>query len=350
MSNYWNLQRQIVIEGGSSGIAWPATAELRLELQPCDLFGVPSTSFPRTTIKGKTEFVVNGLTGKLSVSASQPVDQAIFHGTYPNGVIRIEGNIVHLTAQLADWSWLENTLNWLSTALTQFLSVQVGVFVDVALVEGTISGRSLRALYPAESYSLIVACVDEQTRDAAIRTSLLGPAQNQSSYPRFVASASYFRHALRLLSPREVNYAPYVVYAEVLLNLAKCVEILVSGKDREDQKKKFREFGFTKEQIETVIMPIICIRNDLDVAHPTSGYRTKEEIAVLRKFVDRTVKNVSHLLRLISRQIAVKSDFLEPLPSLPSGKRSKLIKKLESYLANEELDPASTTPVVLSAD
>ena len=340
----------MVVEGGSSGIEWPATAELRVELQPCDLFGVPSTSFPRTTITGKTEFVVNGLTGKFSVSASQPLDQATFHGTYPNGVIRIEGNIVHLTAQLADWSCLESTLNWLSTALAQFLSVQVGVFVDVALVEGTISGRSLRALYPAESYSLIVACVDQQTRDAAIRTSLLGPAQNQSSYPRFVASASYFRHALRLLSPREVNYAPYVVYAEVLLNLAKCVEILVSGKDRDDQRKKFRELGFTHDRVETIIMPIIFIRNKLDVAHPTSGYRTKEEIAVLRKFVDRAVKNVSQLLRWISQQIAVKDDFLKPLPGLPSDERSKLIKKLESYLDNEELDPTSTTPIVFSAD
>lgn len=349
MSNFWNLERRIVVEDGVA-IEWPATAKLRVELQPNDLFGISSLIAPQTTITGETQVTFDGPTGKISILAKQPLDPAFFLGTYSNGEIRVEGNIVHLTALLTDWDCLENLLTWLSTALTQFLSVQVGVFVDVSTIDGTISGRSLRALYAAESYSLVLARVDNQTRDAAIRASLLGPAQNQSSYPRFAASASYFRHALRLLSPRQVNFPPYLAYAEVLLNLAKCVEILVSGSNRDDQRKEFDALGFTGDQVETIIMPIIIIRNQLDVAHPTSGYRTKEEIAVLRKFVDRAVKNVSQLLRRISQQIAIKDDFLKPLPGLPNDERSKLIKTLEGYLTKEELDPNSTTPIVFAAN
>ena len=215
-------------------------------------------------------------------------------------------------------------------------------------VEGTIAGRTVSALYPAECYSIHLATIGPTTREDALRNALRGPNPNEQSYARFVVSSRYFHHAIRLLSPNQVNYVPYAACAEIVMNLAKALEILFSAPSRDALKERFITLGYTSDQIESQIVPILIVRNQIDVGHPSSGELACDEIAVLRKFVDRAVQNVASVLKLVRVRTIAEPDFLAALSTEPDRDRSKLIGRLKCSLESDPLEPGSTTPLVIS--
>lgn len=349
MSNFWRLRRQLVGDGASALVAWPAAVELRFRLKPADLFGMPDPSVPRSTISGETKFSIDGETGKLTVLETGELPPYRLDGTFNDGSLTIVGNEAVLQANAVDEVHLESLLSWTSILLTQFLTVQIGAFIDIHSVRGTIAGRRVSALYPADSYSILLASVDAELRDERIRRALQAPSFNNPSYSRFVASTRYFHHALRLIAPMEVNYVPYSAHSEVLLNLAKSIEILFSAPSRDALRARLRALEYTEEQIETQIIPILVVRNEIDVGHPTSGHATPEEVATLRRFVDRSLKNVAAILQNVWQRIILDEAFLDALPGDGGADRTKLIAKLKTYLAAPGLDPSARTPVIISA-
>ena len=349
MSNFWKLRRLLVGDGASIPVVWPAEIDLTFRLTPGDIFGVPGAGTPRSTMTGETKFSIDGETGKLVVLETGPLPTFRLDGTFKDGSLIFVGNEAVLKASAVSEQHLESLMNWASVLLTQFLTVQVGSFVDIASVKGTVAGHPVAALYPAESYSILLASVDAALREERIRSALQGPSVDNPSYPRFVASTRYFHHALRLIAPTEVNYVPYSAHAEVLLNLAKSIEILFSAPTRDALRGRLRELGYSDEQIESQIVPILLVRNEIDVGHPTSGQATPEDVATLRRFVDRSLQNVAAILQNVWRHIFLNQSFLDPLHGPADPDRAKLIAKLQAYLEAPRLDPSARTPIIISA-
>ena len=183
MSNFWKLRRQLVGDGASALVAWPAAVELRFRLKPADLFGMPDPSVPRSTISGETKFSIDGETGKLTVLETGELPPYRLDGTFNDGSLTIVGNEAVLQANAADEVHLESLLSWASVLLTQFLTVQIGSFIDIHSVRGTIAGRRVSALYPADSYSILLASVDAELRDERIRRALQAPSFNNPLNP-----------------------------------------------------------------------------------------------------------------------------------------------------------------------
>lgn len=348
MSNFWKLRRLLVGDGGWVPVVWPAQIELAYRLRPGDLFGIPGAGTPRSTVTGETKFSIDGETGKLVVLETGTLPPFRFDGTFKDGSLTIVGNEAVLRATAASEQHLESLMNWASVLLTQFLTVQLGAFIDIESVKGTVAGRQVAALYPAESYSILLASVDTALREERIRSALLGPSVDNPSYSRFVASTRYFHHAIRLIAPTEVNYVPYNAYAEVLLNLAKSIEILFSAPSRDVLRGRLRQLGYSNDQIESQIVPILLVRNEIDVGHPTSGHATPEEVATLRRFVDRSLQNVAAILQNVWGHICLNQRFLDPLPGYCDADRAKLIARLQAYLEAPRLDPAARTPIIIA--
>jgi hypothetical protein len=348
MSNFWKLRRQLVCDAASTPVAWPAKVDLMYRLKPADLFGVPDEGTQRSTMSGETKFSINGETGKFTVLETGNLSLFHLDGTFKGGSLKIVGNEVSLVASVASESHLESLMNWAAVLLTQFLTVQIGAFVDIESVAGTVSGQKVAALYSAESYSILLASVDAELREERIKNALLGPSIENPSYSRFAASTSYFHHALRLISPLEVNYVPYSAHAEVLLNLAKSIEILFSAPSRDALRERLRELGYSDSQIESQIVPILLVRNEMDVGHPASGHANTEDVATLRRFVDRSLKNVAAILQTVWQRICSNQNYLASLPGDGDTDRARLTAKLKAYLKEPSLDPGARTPIIIS--
>ena len=348
MSNFWKLRRQFVGDGTPLRIDWPADVELIFRLKPGDLFGVINTTVPRSSIVGETKFSLDGNSGKFMVLDTGLLPAMNFDALFQEGTLTIRGQEAVLKATVQSEAKLEILVNWISASLSQLLSVQLGSFVDIESLSGVVAGQNVSALFPAESYSLLLASVDISARHEKVQSALFSPSIENPSYPRLIASTRYFHHALRIVAPQEVSYVPYCVYAEVVLNLAKSIEILF-GPSRDQLRARLGELGYSNTQVETQIVPIMVVRNDMDVGHPSSGDAYPGEVAVLRKFVDRAIQNVTTLLQNVSQHICQNPSFLTPLSNKGETDRANLVAKLEAYLVEPKLNPGTSTPIIFSA-
>jgi hypothetical protein len=84
------------------------------------------------------------------------------------------------------------------------------------------------------------------------------------------------------------------------------------------------------------------------VGHTLNEISSSEEIAVFRKFVARSVKNIGALLRNVAKKIASAENFLDPLKSSKKSGRADLILALDSYCKKDLLEPASETQRIVS--
>jgi hypothetical protein len=160
----------------------------------------------------------------------------------------------------------------------------------------------------------------------------------------------YYQQALRLLSPHEIGTSSVMLQAEMMLNLAKSLEILV-GRDRELMRSKCKSLGFTVSQINSQIIPVLLIRDEIDVAHAAGSRLAPELIHVLRQYIARSVANVRVVLLRAGREMERNPSFLNNISGDVSG-RVKLCTALQEYLKEPMLDdpilPGLDTPRVIT--
>lgn len=350
MSFLWRLNRELIFATGTntSTIAWPALLRMRMRVAPADFFGVLEEGAELTTVSSTAEMEINGITGQLRLLSSPLLPEAHLTGSFEGGSLTIQSNEVGLEARMASIGHFQNTVNWISDRMTSFLAVHSGIYHEVTSLDGTLAGEEFSAIYPAESYSVAFSQVTDEERKAAICSALAAPNQDQGSYTRYVAACHYFHQAVRLVSPRQVRFSPYAVHAEVLLNLCKSIEALVAPTSRNDLRVKFKNLGFSDAEIESQIVPISLIRNEVDVGHAALNPAVRSEIATLRSFVDRSIQNVAAILRSVGARITLGENPLPPVVERSSDERLAFVSKLKLYLAEPKLNSGTQQPHIVS--
>jgi hypothetical protein len=81
------------------------------------------------------------------------------------------------------------------------------------------------------------------------------------------------------VSPREF-------VAESLLNLSKVLEV-VYGPRHDDVRAALGGLGFDAAQIERDFIPVMILRNSLDVGHPSLALLTRRQLETLHRYADR---------------------------------------------------------------
>lgn len=198
------------------------------------------------------------------------------------------------------------------------------------------------SVFAGGNYSVRFVSLDMETRDNKIFKAVDLQKPWIISYPRFITAAIYFQHALRLISPHEVVAAPHQFFAEVVVNLSKCLEILLADKTREGKtndkiRASCRLVGYSDEQIESQIIPILLIRSSFDGAHALGAKVPVEQVAILKAFIDRAINNVQSILLTVAEYIKKNEGFLAPLTDDSAKDRSALVSKMENYLKYDKL-------------
>ena len=117
--------------------------------------------------------------------------------------------------------------------------------------------------------------------------------------------------------------------------------------NRDELRKGLRALGYSSTQVESQLISIFVVRNELDVGHPASGGLTKEEARSIRRFVERSVQNVCALLKRVAKTIESNPTLLRPLPAGSSSKSRKLVSKLSAFCAESPLDPDQANPALV---
>lgn len=348
MSNLWRLKKFIAIDNIHL-IKWPTVLEAELTLDPADFFERKNIGDGIASISGDTQFATNEIDGKIIIERTGIAPPLLHRIDFPDGNIEIQGGKAYLKVSISNINGAVEFVDWIGVCLSQFLSVQLGVYCNVSSVIGKIADHKFSLLYPPKSYSTIVNCIDPADRASVIDTAVQLIDPKSDSYPRFVTCSMYYHHALRLLSPYQVNFSIYTAFPEVILNLAKCVELLFPSATRDELKVKLVTLGYGNDEVASQLLSIIIVRNNFDVGHETSGLISPDEIATLRNFANRSIANVGALLRTVATKIKDNENLLSPLSTEINGEKKRILRRIEESLAKSSLNPQSTTQIIITA-
>lgn len=113
---------------------------------------------------------------------------------------------------------------------------------------------------------------------------------------RLLSALHYFRQACRL---ERAGHAPHDFTAEILLNLAKILEVLFHGDDRDGARLGLRNLGYSDEEIEKQFIPAMLLRSKIDVAHASLTRFSPEERLVLHAYAERAEVHFRELLQRV---------------------------------------------------
>ncbi len=330
-----------------ASVHWPAALQVTVTLTPEELFQPCATQSPRIVFSGETGFRFDGISGKVSTTSDRYLPALMLDRTFDSATLQMRGNKATLCMEAHDEKTIAAAVDFLCINVAQFISVHVGIFVDVASVNGLVGDVPFSALYPSGSYSLLWVNLTDERRTDAINKALKFPQPASVSYNRFVVASFYYQHALRILSPHEASYAPYLVHAEVMLNLVKSIEILFGSLQRDELRTCFASLGYTQGQIESQLIPILIMRSETDVAHPTASRAPQDILATYREYIDRSVVNVGAVFTRTAEKIEFHDDFLKPLPVAGSADREGFVEKLRGYLHDAPLSEPTRSTCIL---
>ena len=129
---------------------------------------------------------------------------------------------------------------------------------------------------------------EERLGAAWRRLSLIASSDNR----RLVAALYYFHVAARL---ERVSASPGEFLAEALLNYCKVLEVLFSP-SRDSVRRELSNLGYTAEIIDRDFIPVMLLRNKIDVAHVSLTLFTPEQLLTLHRYADRTESTFRDLL------------------------------------------------------
>ena len=219
---------------------------------------------------------------------------------------------------------------------------------EVASFSGAIWGRSIELHKMIENTTSLWANGSNESRTQALLGAVVGPLHETQSYARYELSSRYFYHALRLMSPSQINFSPNLTDGEVMLNLAKCLEIMFATDNRDAIKAQLARVSIDDDQFKSQVAPILLLRSKQDIAHPNSGLSTRHERSVMRDFVMRSVASVSAIMKMVENKIREDSNFLSPVEN-HSDELAKKVADIQKYLALPGLESASA-PIGIEVD
>ena len=220
-------------------------------------------------------------------------------------VFSLSGNHAQLHFTCDSFTHLTQVTEAAYFLLPLLISVEFADPVYIEAVEAHIEDQHFRwelAGWMAPFEATSQQCQQERVERALRRYSLVAaPAQR-----RLLGALHYFHIACRLLG--QGSY-PGEFLAESLLNFDRCLVVLY-GPKRDSVRSALRNLGFSEAEIEGQFIPIMLLRNSIDVGHPSLATLSRDQLEVLQRFADNAEGSFRFLLSSLLRALESGSDVI----------------------------------------
>jgi hypothetical protein len=287
----YRVRRRTLKFEPSTKIIVPALAEVTFSFAPPQAFGTEPGG-GRTAVRAvPARLLFNARTGQYTVESSPPL--APLELDVENGGVRfaVAGNQVTIAKTVASEAEFANLIEAVYYLLPLLLVAEFADPPVIENVEGNVGGAHFGwnlQTWKAELWTTTQEKQTERLRAAWRRLQLIASSDNR----RLVAALYYFHVAARL---ERVSASPGEFLAEALLNYCKVLEVLFSP-SRDSVRRELGNLGYTAEMIERDFIPVMLLRNAIDVAHVSLTLFTPEQLLTLHRYADRTEKSFRDLL------------------------------------------------------
>lgn len=321
-----------VTAGTAESTAWPAHVALEVQLAPQDLFGTATSDDKRSVLKkgGPGRVYFDNNTGEFWLQSSSRLSLNKVARDVQGGLhCSVEGNNLRIAFTAESWKEVRDVAQLAEHYILSYLTVTTGVYVRPVRISAVVSGTTT-VHYELSRPKFLFRVVDTQSVEKSIQRALEYADLWCPSAPRLVLGCLYFQQAARLSSSLETK-VPGLNISEIALNIAKSIEILFG--DREKVREGCRQLGFSRDEIESQLVPILLIRNKLDVAHPVGKRMPADLVMALQDYVDRALENTRMLLLRVADAVAKGEIELKPFNEVAErDEKQKLAEEVSRYL------------------
>lgn len=344
MSVFIPRRRRVVTKEPGS-LKWPARATVTGELSPADLFG-EGPPCPRSIIVHDSKGVTgtwNANIGRIEVKSGTfmpPLSLNLsIRGAFD---VQFAANRVTISFKAQRWEDLDTIAEWVEFYIPAYASVFFHTYVGLEGISGTIE-PDIEFRWELDRASFFIPLTNEAVRESTFSEVVGIPFPADAKTIRLLLAALYYQQAERLRSVRESRVSELNT-AEILLNLSKSLEVLFGSRDA--TREGCAELGFTKEEIESQVIPILLLRSKIDVAHPVARRMPATDVEVLRDYAARAISNVQAVLHRAVRAVTAGRWSPQAIAEDMNKERAELMARMRSYLEERPLrgEIATTEP------
>lgn len=310
---------------------FPTEATLRFTFEPSQLFGVGEGPLKIILLGSDHHILYDANTGKSFDHPEPPLEPLGSNVQVYSGRFTLEGNILTYHFEAKDMASLTGRVAHLFYTLPPLLSTQLPEPVYLTntscwLGDMQFNLELMDSRLPFEVHSKV--SLEERVVTALEQLELVSEAGNR----RLLAALHYSQVARRLL---EAGSSPWEFAAEALLNFNKALEVLF-GDSMESVRDGLSTLGYQREQIERDFIPVVILRDQLDVAHPRLVFFEPEDLDIVHKYLVGVEPTFRDLMRkLLAATSKDEYSCVAPGRARLSGREQKKLNKLlDSMRAN----------------
>jgi hypothetical protein len=284
MLTYQLHTRVFQIENGGA-LHFPNRAVLQVKLGPGTAFGTEDR-LSRTLVRAREATVrLNANTGRWLAQSRPPLERLEVLIESPTSRFSLDGDSLLYEFDCASMEELDGTINGIKWVLPALLNLQFSEPRMIEHVRGRVGDTRFRWEHKPDEWRIHMRPVTAESLEQHVAESWEKlPLFNGTANRRLAAALSYFHVAVRLSVSGD---SPWEFMAESILNYAKCLEILFARSEdsRDDIRQELRTLSFTDEEIEGDFVPVLVLRNWVDVAHPKVAIFKARDMKVLYRYM-----------------------------------------------------------------
>ena len=327
----YQLQHRVLKKTNDKDIVFPNDVEIEIGLEPTGQFGIGS-EMGKTIVKGSPCTPIFDMnTGKSWIKSNtflKPIDATI---EWTDLKLELKGNRFYVKSKCDTCKNLTDLLIAVHYGIPILLNLEFAEPPIVKYTRGRIGDATFNWELEEKSHWFDITNDEKQEKrviDSFQRMTWILQLANR----RLAAAAYYFYLARRLV---ESGNSPFEFMAEVVLNLCKTLEALFGGGGNCDKvRNELQKLGYSNEEIEEKFIPIMILRNNFDVGHPSLRLLKQRQLNALHRYLEISERTFRDLLRKVIEKVEKREYLLESDPDL--SLKGKKLKRMEDLILNFE--------------
>jgi hypothetical protein len=287
-----------------AAVVFPNNVIISFVFKPLQPFGM-CASGGRTTVHSKPATVkYNPNTGMFSIESSNPLEKLEVVIQHENLSVNLKGNIFTIETEVKTIHQLAELVSSFFYAFPALLNIELADPPYIEEVYGKVGKSKFR--WELEKAKFPFEITDQYRQEKKIVDSWQRiPILNDPKNRRLIGALAYFHTACRL---SRCGCSPWEFMSEIIMNLAKILETLFPsnsvGKTIDSTREGLRHLGYSNEVIESSFIPVMALRNYIDVGHPFLSILKRHQLNTIYLFTE----NVEDLFRELLQRIFLAID------------------------------------------
>jgi hypothetical protein len=293
MLTYQLQDRFLHLDPGNT-LTFPGQAEIKVHLGPPTVFG-QSDAPSHVLVPGREQKVLwNGNTGHMTFQSTPSLELLEVIVQWPSARLELKGDVLRYERRCNNVEDLVASIQAFQYLFPALLNVDFPEAPYIVSISGRVDDVPFRWIHRYVEFPFTPVTADRLEQFIFSAVSHLIMVQ-EPSQRRLMASLRYFHVATRLL---DAGSSIWEFMPECVLNLCKALQVLF-GEKRDEIRAQLVQLDYSERDIEESFIPLLLLRNTLDVGHPRLAVLNSDQLKVLYSYLANVVRDFQHLFRRV---------------------------------------------------